>query len=55
MELLDDLAGKKQQLNALEVTILSSCIAAAAAGPILGGSITEFVAPASAARKFLST
>lgn len=47
--MLDEIAGKKQQLNALEVSILSGCILAAAAAPIMGGSLTEFIAPSAAA------
>lgn len=49
MEILDDLAGQSQQLNALEFSILSGCILAAAAAPIMGGSLTEFIAPSAAA------
>ncbi|CAB9521909.1 Putative calmodulin-like protein [Seminavis robusta] len=49
MEMLDELAGQKSQLNTLEATILAGCIAAAASGPLIGGSLTEFVAPSAAA------
>lgn len=49
MELLDEVAGQKQQLNVLEFSILSSCILAAAAAPLMGGSLTEFIAPSAAA------
>ena len=52
MELLDELAGQKQQLNSLEFGILTGCIAAAAAGPLTGGALTEFVAPSAAACKY---
>ena len=51
MELLDEMAGKRQHLNALETGILAACIAAAASGPLMGGSLTEFVAPSAAACK----
>ena len=47
--MLDEIAGQKQQLNVLEVSLLSGCILAAAAGPIMGGTLTEFIAPSAAA------
>lgn len=49
VEMLDEIAGQKQQLNALEVSLLSGCILAAAAAPIMGGTLTEFIAPSAAA------
>ena len=53
MEILDEIAGQKQQLNALEFSLLSGCILAAAAAPIMGGSLTEFIAPSAAACTYL--
>ena len=49
VELLDELAGKKQQLNVVEFAILTGCIAISAAAPLLGGTLTEFIAPSAAA------
>lgn len=50
MQLLDDMAGKQPQLTALELTLLSLSVGAAASGPfIMGGALTEFLAPTSAA------
>ncbi|KAL3934877.1 MAG: hypothetical protein SGARI_003200 [Bacillariaceae sp.] len=50
MQLLDKLAGQKPQLTGLELLVLSTSVAAAASGPwILGGKLTEFLAPTAAA------
>eukprot|EP00980_Cylindrotheca_fusiformis_P031115 scaffold25830_cov162-Cylindrotheca_fusiformis.AAC.16 len=50
MQLLDNMAGQQPQLTALELSLLSLAVAAAASGPfVLGGVLTEFVAPTSAA------
>jgi hypothetical protein len=50
VQLLDNLAGQKPQLTALELLMLSASVAAAASGPwILGGKLTEFLAPTAAA------
>jgi hypothetical protein len=50
MQLLDNMAGQQPQLTALELTLLSLAVGAAASGPfIMGGSLTEFLAPTSAA------
>lgn len=52
MQLLDKVAGQKPQLTALELTILTTSVAAAASGPwVLGGKLTEFLAPTAAACK----
>lgn len=56
MQLLDNMAGQQPQLTALELTLLSLSVAAAASGPfIFGGALTEFVAPTSAACTFGET
>ena len=53
MQLLDNLAGQKPQLTALELFMLTSSVTAAASGPwIMGGTLTEFLAPTAAACKF---
>ena len=53
VQLLDNLAGQKPQLTALELFMLSTSVAAAASGPwILGGKLTEFLAPTAAACTF---
>lgn len=50
MQLLDKVAGQKPQLTALELTLLSASVAAAASGPwLVGGKLTEFLAPTAAA------
>lgn len=50
MQLLDNMAGQQPQLTALELTLLSAAVGAAASGPfIMGGALTEFLAPTSAA------
>lgn len=47
---LDTVAGQRAQLSGLELVMLSACVLAAGSGPLLlGGHITEFLAPASAA------
>ena len=52
VQLLDNLAGQKPQLTSLELFMLSTSVAAAASGPwILGGKLTEFLAPTAAACK----
>jgi hypothetical protein len=52
VQLLDKAAGQKPQLTALELTLLSISVAAAASGPwLVGGKLTEFLAPAAAACK----
>jgi hypothetical protein len=52
VQLLDKVAGQKPQLTALELTLLSISVAAAASGPwLLGGKLTEFLAPTAAACK----
>ena len=54
MQLLDNMAGQQAQLTALELTLLSLSVGAAASGPFLfGGKLTEFLAPTSAACKYL--
>ena len=54
MQLLDNMAGQQAQLTALELTLLSLSVGAAASGPfLLGGKLTEFLAPTSAACKYL--
>jgi hypothetical protein len=53
VQLLDNLTGQKPQLTALELFMLSLSVAAAASGPwILGGKLTEFLAPTAAACKY---
>lgn len=53
VQLLDNLAGQKPQLRGLELFMLSASVAAAASGPwILGGKLTEFLAPTAAACKY---
>lgn len=53
VQLLDKVAGQKPQLTALELTLLSASVAAAASGPwLVGGKLTEFLAPTAAACKF---
>jgi hypothetical protein len=50
MQLLDNLAGQRPQLSALEAVLLSAAVLSAAGGPLLlGGHITEFLAPFAAA------
>ena len=52
VQMLDNLAGQKPQLTGLELTLLSLSVSAAASGPfILGGRLTEVLAPTSAACK----
>jgi hypothetical protein len=52
VQLLDKMAGQNPQLTALELTILSGSVAAAASGPFLfGGALTGFLAPTAAACK----
>lgn len=52
MQMLDDQAGQQAQLTKLELIMLSLSVTAAASGPfILGGELTEFLAPTSAACK----
>lgn len=47
---LDNVAGQKAQLSVLELAMLSASVFAAGSGPLLlGGHITQFLAPASAA------
>jgi hypothetical protein len=56
VQILDRLAGQKPQLTALEITMLSTSVFAAASGPwFLGGSLTRFVAPTAAACKSISS
>lgn len=55
MQFLDNIAAEKPQLSRLELTLLSTSVAAAACGPILfteGYKIAEVLAPAAAACKF---
>ena len=48
--MLDLVAGQKPQLSGLEATLLSLAVLSAASGPLLlGGKITEFLAPSAAA------
>lgn len=55
VQLLDNLAGQKPQLTALELFMLSTSVAAAASGPwILGGKLTEFLAPTAAACEYFT-
>jgi len=50
MQALDMMAGRRSQLTALEVSLLSGAVLSAAGGPLLfGGHITEFLAPSAAA------
>ena len=50
MQLLDNLAGQKPQLTALELVLLSVSVTAASSSPwILGGRLTEVLPPAAAA------
>ncbi|CAJ1954676.1 unnamed protein product [Cylindrotheca closterium] len=50
MQMLDDQAGQQPQLTKLEFIMLSLSVTAAASGPfIMGGELTEFLAPTSAA------
>jgi hypothetical protein len=50
MQFLDISTGQRPQLSALELAALSLSVIAAGSGPLLlGGKITEFLAPASAA------
>ena len=50
MQLLDNLAGQKPQLTALELVLLSASVTAASSSPwILGGRLTEVLPPAAAA------
>jgi hypothetical protein len=50
--MLDTLAGEKPQLTALEFSLLSLSVFAAGSGPwLLGGKLTEFLAPTAAACK----
>jgi len=50
MQILDDQAGQEPQLTKLELIMLSLSVTAAASGPfIMGGELTEFLAPTSAA------
>ena len=54
VQLLDNLAGMKPQLSALELSLLCLSVFAAGSGPwILGGKLTNFLAPTAAACKFL--
>ena len=53
MQLLDNLAGQKPQLSALELLMLSGSVAAASSSPwIMGGSLTEVLPPTAAACKY---
>jgi hypothetical protein len=50
VQFLDISTGQRPQLSALELAALSLSVIAAGSGPLLlGGKITEFLAPASAA------
>ncbi len=52
MQLLDNLAGQKPQLSALELVMLSASVAAASSSPwIMGGTLTEVLPPTAAACK----
>ena len=54
VQLLDRMAGQKPQLTSLELILLSTSVMAAASGPwILGGTLTEFLAPTAAACKLV--
>ena len=54
MQLLDNLAGQKPQLTALELFMLTASVTAAASGPwVMGGALTEFLAPTAAACKLV--
>lgn len=54
VQYLDMATGQKAQLSPLELTALSLSVLAAGSGPLLlGGKITEFLAPASAACTYL--
>ena len=53
MQLLDNLAGQKPQLSALELVMLSASVAAASSSPwIMGGKLTEVLPPTAAACKY---
>ena len=50
MQFLDRIAGQRPQLSVLEASLLSFAVLSAASGPLLlGGKITEFLAPSAAA------
>lgn len=52
MQLLDNLAGQKPQLTALELLLLSASVTAASSSPwIMGGKLTEVLPPTAAACK----
>ena len=52
VQILDTLADEKPQLTALEFSLLSLSVFAAGSGPwLLGGKLTEFLAPTAAACK----
>ena len=52
MQLLDNLAGQKPQLTALELIMLSASVTAASSSPwIMGGQLTEVLPPTAAACK----
>jgi hypothetical protein len=52
MQLLDNLAGQKPQLTALELFMLSASVTAASSSPwIMGGKLTEVLPPTAAACK----
>ena len=54
MQLLDNLAGQKTQLTAIELALLSLSVFASSSSPwILGGTLTEFLPPVAAACKFI--
>lgn len=53
MQLLDNLAGQKPQLTALELLLLSASVTAASSSPwIMGGKLTEVLPPTAAACKY---
>jgi hypothetical protein len=52
VQILDTLADEQPQLTGLEFTLLSLSVFAAGSGPwLLGGKLTEFLAPTAAACK----
>lgn len=52
MQLLDNLAGQRPQLTALELLLLSASVTAASSSPwIMGGRLTEVLPPTAAACK----